>query len=263
MVGLFTDNLLIGSILGAEMVTVFFLTQRLITIASTQVGSISTASWAALVDLHLKGEQKTFETRVLELTMVATAFGTVAFVPLVAFNRAFIGLWIGHASYAGEAVTILSAVNGLAMAVLALWISLFDGTAQSRRLVPMSITSAAVNIAVSTGATFLVGLPGPLIGTAVALLGIQVLWIPFLLRRYFHLPVRGLFASIARPLALAIPFGLLLKLWAIHHEPRSWIQLGASLASAAMILACLIWALLLNAHQRSMWTHRVRIILGR
>jgi hypothetical protein len=46
-----------------------------------------TARVDALIDLYVKGEQATFELRVVELTMVVTALGCIAFVPPVLTSR--------------------------------------------------------------------------------------------------------------------------------------------------------------------------------
>jgi O-antigen/teichoic acid export membrane protein len=263
MVGLLSDNLIIAKILGAAMVTPFFVTQRLITIAVAQVRGISNASWAALTELHVTGEREVFTARVLELTSLVVVLGLATLVPIAAFNHAFIRLWVGEQTYAGQAVTILAAVNGLVASVLSVWIWLFDGTGQAARLVPMALIGAALNVAASIVCTKLFQLPGPLIGTTLAYAGVQMIWLPLLVRATFGIPITRLLTSITAPLAIAIPVAALCAWISIQFPPRTWLTLALAMATAALAYLALAWITLLSERQKSLWINRVRLALPR
>ena len=158
---------------------------RRIVVDEPRPGNFANLIWAALTELHVTGQREVFAQRVLELTSLVVILGLACLVPIAAFNHAFIRLWVGEQTYAGDLVTILAAVNGLLASLLSVWIWLFDGTGQAARLVPMAVIGAALNIAASIVCTKRFQMPGPLIGTLLAYGGVQLIWLPILVRRTF------------------------------------------------------------------------------
>src|SRR5438876_2783314 len=119
-VGLFTDNLLIAYFLGPAVVASFYLTQRTCVLAQSQLLGIGSAGWAGLVELVHKGQIATFHRRLTELTGLVTVLGIAVMVPLAAFNRDFISLWVGPTCFGGEWITGLAAINGILLSIYSL-----------------------------------------------------------------------------------------------------------------------------------------------
>ena len=65
--GLLTDNLVVGGLLGVGSVTTLYFTQRLAVVAQSLLQGVGGATWAALAELHARGEHETFNRRLVEL----------------------------------------------------------------------------------------------------------------------------------------------------------------------------------------------------
>ena len=50
----------------------------------------------------LQGRKDVFSRRLLELTRVVAVIGLAVLIPIVAFNRQFVSLWVGHGRYASH-----------------------------------------------------------------------------------------------------------------------------------------------------------------
>jgi len=269
-IGLLTDNIVIGSILSAPAIVPFLMTQRLGQIVGNQLQAVGSASWAGLTQLYTRGERDLFRERFLELNQLVMSLGLCALIPIVVYNRMFVTLWLGEASYGGVALTAIAALNALFLAICSLWGWLFGGTGQLSRLVVISLISAAINLVVSVGFTWLMAsrdaqtaMWGPLLGTATALLSVNLSYTPVLMRRHFGIPIRALAWSLSKPLLCSIPFAFALFWLAKNLPPRGWGGLLASMAAGGVAFATVCWALVLRASERAIWMHRLRLLLRR
>jgi O-antigen/teichoic acid export membrane protein len=269
-IGLLTDNIVIGSILSAPVIVPFLMTQRLGQIVGNQLTAVGSASWAGLIQLYTRGERELFRERFLELNQLVMSLGLCALIPIVVYNHAFVALWLGESSYGGLALTAIAALNALSLAICSLWGWLFGGTGQLSRLVAISLASAALNLVVSVGFTWAMSardphraMWGPLLGTASALLFVNVPLTPILMRRYFEVPVGRLARTLAKPLLLAIPFAVALSWLDARLPPHGWLGLAVSMSSAGAVFAGVCWLLVLGASERATWLHRLRLLARR
>ena len=138
-VGLFTDNLLIAYFLGPAVVASFYLTQRTCVLAQSQLLGIGSSGWAGLVELFHRGHIATFHRRLIELTGLVTVLGIAVMVPLAAFNRNFISLWVGPSCFGGELITGLAAANGILLSIFSLWGLVISGAGHVARVVPGTV----------------------------------------------------------------------------------------------------------------------------
>ena len=259
--GLLTDNIVIALVLGPAAVVPLFLTQRLPQLAQAQLQGVGNASWAALSDLHALGRHDVFNARLLELTRLVAALSAAALVPIAAYNGAFVRLWVGEAHFGGTAVTVLAAVNALLLALVSLWGWCFSGTGQVALLVPVMLLSAALNICISVAAAFAIGLPGPLLGTAVAITSTTLWYLPRQLHRRFATPVAGLARAVLAPLAWAsVPAALV---WWVSRAapPASWPALAVQVTASAALLLCVWWCFELRAAERAHYLDRMKMVL--
>jgi hypothetical protein len=134
-----------------------------------------------------------------------------------------------------------------------------------RAILPVITCSTVVNLAVSIAATAIVGLPGPLIGTAAASAALNWWWVLMLLNRHLGVPPRRLLAAAARAGVLAIVYGAGLLLVArsipayTSGSPR-WSRLlidGQWIAVAACGYLVLSWFLAVPATDRAEWVGRL------
>ena len=258
-VGLLTDALIVGNLLGPASATTLLLTQRLPTLGLAPLQGVGNASWAALAQMHHAGDRDGFADRLVELTGLVAALGVAGLVPAFAFNRAFFGLWMPGQTYGGDLVALVAAVNTLLWAVVSLWGWCFAGLGRVGRTLPAQAASAAVNLAASLWLTRRLGLVGPLLGTTLALAGVQLGSLAALLRRDLGVPAGRLLGAVAGPLAIGLPAGA--SLWALGRwrPPAGWISLSASYGASSSLLLLASWCLL-DSGSRARWRHRLAAI---
>ena len=256
-----TDNIVIAVILGPSRVVPLFLTQRLALLAQGQLQSIGTASWAALGELHAMGRAEVFRARLTELTRLVAAMSIIVLVPIAAHTPAFVRLWVGDAFFAGGLVVALAAYNGFVVSAVSLWGWCFSGTGKVATLVPVMLASAAINVAVSIGLTYVLGLAGPLAGTAVAITVTTLWYLPKQLHAVFGVSPAGLAQALLRPvLWLSVPAALICVA-AARYPAGSWITLLVRMSFSGLVLLAAWWLLELRPADRAHYLDRLRIAI--
>ena len=117
-IGLLSDSIVVGLILSPALVTILFVTQRLVTIVQGQLLGIGNASWAALAELHGRGEHEVFNRRLVELSRVVAILAVTVLGPILAFNSQFIALWLGAGRDGGELIVVAAATNARLVALV-------------------------------------------------------------------------------------------------------------------------------------------------
>lgn len=262
-IAVLSDSIIIATVLNPGLVVNFFLTQRLAAVAQAQLQNIGTASWAALADIHATGGHAKFNQRALEVTRLVTVASLTLLIPIAAFNRTFVTLWVGPEFYGGTAVTVAAALVALTQAVVSLWGWLFHATGQLRRLVPVSVAIVIVNLSASVILARTYGVVGPLLGTLVSQLLVSSWCFPLLLRGTFGIQLVPLGAALGRPLALGIPVTGLA--WWMAGQPvfQTWLGCLVGTSSIAAGYVTLTWLLVMSAEERLAWIGRVRDALAR
>lgn len=261
-VGLYTDNLLIAFFWGPALVVPFFLTQRMAVLAQTQLQGIGNSCWAGLVELAGKGPSAVFQRRLIEVTGLVVILGVAVMVPIAAFNRAFISLWVGPQAFGGEAMTILAGMNGVLLAVFSLWGLVLSGAGHVARVVPGIVAATLVNFIASLVGAATIGLPGPVLGTSLSFVAVYSWYFPMLLNRHFQVPWRSLYPAIVGPGMIGLPYALVIGWFARAHPPRGWVPLGLEIVSSVLIYLFLAWITIFSSAERAEWMVRLRL-LGR
>ena len=180
--------------------------------------------------------------------------------PVVAYNRHFVALWMGPKfPYGGDAVVVVAAINAALLAQASLWGWCFSATGQMRRVVRLSVASAALNLAASVVLAHRVGIVGPPLGTTLALAAITLPSLPWQLRQTFGTPAGALVRAVAVPLAWGAAYAAGLRWVTLHHRPAGWLGLAAEMGLAAMAaLAVAGVAEWLDPESRALWRVRLR-----
>jgi O-antigen/teichoic acid export membrane protein len=260
-VALLTDNIVVSGLLSPALVTPFVLTQRLTSLAQRELQTIGNASWAALAELSAQGRKEVFARRLLELTRVVAVVGLAALIPIIAFNRQFVSLWVGGGRYAGDLITALAAANALMQAIFSLWGWCVTGTGQIRRIIPMTIVQTALNLVLSIAFTFAFGLAGPLLGTAAAFLAVSVWYMPKLMSEMFEVPASSLAFSVGAPLALAIPYAAVVDWLVRSYGATGWFGIAYQMSAAAAFYLLLAWLIVFYPDERASLISRFRLVV--
>ena len=255
-----TDSYVVGRILGADRVAALVATTRLAQLAQSQLLMIGNASWAGLADLHGRGERDAFNAKLIELSGLIALLGTAGLVPVVALNHAFVAIWMRgrDVAYGGDLMTLAAAVVALMQGLTSLWCWCFAGTGRLGRIAPAQLVAALINLGASVALTAFRGLPGPVLGTLVAFLAVNLWFVPMQLRRTFGTPLGALARAVVRPVVPGLAYGAAIWGLARHHRPPGWIGLAAESGAAALGFLALAWAFLLSPDDRRLWGRRLR-----
>ena len=258
LIGVLSDSIVIALFMSPRVVMTFFLTQRLASIAQMQLQSIGTSSWAAMAEIYGQGELTAFNQRALELTRLVTIASLALLIPIAAFNRTFIGLWVGPELHGGLRVTIAAALVALGQSLLSTWGWFFHAAGLLPRLVPVSIATVVVNLVASIICVRVYGIVGPLLDTLLSYALVSSWAFPLLMRRAFGLPIRHLARALVWPVVVGAPI-MAGTAW-ISTQPffQTWLGwlTGGGLSASTYLL--LVWLFLLNADDRLVWRNRLR-----
>lgn len=257
-IAFFSDNILIGFLIGPAAVAPFYLTQRFAGLIQVQLQAVGNSTWAGLVELHTSNAEA-FKQRLVELTEMVSGLGLVCIGPIVAYNPHLLRLWVGNAGFAGDAVSTLACMNVWLSAICSLWGWPITGVGEIRRLLPYVVLSTVINVMASLLCTFKLGLIGPLLGTMIAFAAISSWAIPRVLQNVFGIDPKRLWFAALSPFAWALPNGLLWWWLARNHRPNNWAMLGVEIMAAATSFLVLWWIVQLSPAQRAVWHHRFRL----
>ncbi|CAN5169584.1 N/A [soil metagenome] len=211
-VSFLSDCILISLVLGNGPVPAFSITQRLLMLLQGVVNGIGNSTWAALADLHHRGEAEAFSRRLRQLTRITTLLASATFVPAAVWNGPFIRAWTGAPGlYAGEALSFLTAISFIFICITALWGWPIITIGFVRQTLPYFALGAAVNVITAVYVTHNYGVIGPPIGVLANLLLVTGWGHLRILRHKFRTPTKPLLLAAFAPIALAVPYGLLLR----------------------------------------------------
>jgi O-antigen/teichoic acid export membrane protein len=262
---LMTDAYMVGRILGPATVFSLVSTQRLAQIVQGQLQGLGNATWAPLAELHARGEHDAFNRRLVELTGLVALFGAAALSPIMAYDKAFVTLWMRGTGvpYGGDMVISAACLIAILHGLFSLWCWCFSGTGRLERVAPMMFLSSLVNVAASITLTFWVGLPGPLLGTLAAFMAVNIWFLPLQLRSVFGTSLRALMNAVAWPLALGLIHGAVFWWIARSQHSIGWVGLALQTGVAFATYLALAWFLLIDAADRERWSGRIAGILPR
>lgn len=257
-VAVYSDNIIIGALLGPLQVVSFFITQRLSQIILVQLQGIGNASWAGLSELYFKEDKQLFNQRLIELTKLTSIIGVAFLAPISVYNQNFIGLWVGSDKYAGLEITILSSLNVLLNATTSLWGWCFATTGNFSRLSKVWPIWAIINFLISFFMTKYYGISGPLWGTFITYLAIPLWYMPYQMKKMFNISFLGLLKAFFIPTLTAIPYGIILNFFN-NNSQIGWFELVVKLA-VSFLLFILLWFIFgLSKLEKTEWLKKIKI----
>jgi O-antigen/teichoic acid export membrane protein len=259
-----TDHIKVGSILGTRQVNSLYNTQRLAGLGQTLLSAVGGAAWAGLAELHATGDRATFNRRLVELSRLVGVLAAAGLAPVVAYNRAFVRLWLGldgpDFTYGGDAVVVAAAYNVFLLSQTSLWTWCFTATGRVARVLPQAAVVTVLNLTLSVLLAYEVGLVGPLLGTAVGLTAVNLWVLPRQLRRDFGTPPGALARAVAGPFVWALASGGALWWLARRYEPGSWPGLALAMGLPALASLAFGALVLLTSEERALWRGRLRAL---
>src|SRR5258708_37939089 len=132
-------------------------------------------------------------------------------------------------------------LNAFLLSLISLWAWVFTGTGEVRQIGWPMVLQTVFNFGASVVLTRVVGPVGPLIGTFIGFVTVTAWFIPWQLHETFGISARQLVAAVAKPVALGIPYVIVLWQFERSHFPRNWVELGSDMLAAALVYLALVW----------------------
>ncbi len=256
-ISLYSDNIVMSKVLGTALVTTLFITRRLPQVAEGLLSSVSSATWAGLMDLYNKGELVFFRARLVELVRLVTILAVVGLGPIFAYTRHFVTLWMGAEYYGGDLLVLAAAANSLLLSLLAIANWCIMGSGRIRRVLVPSILSAIINLGSSVFFTLKLGVAGPVLGTTFTISCWMIWWYVYLLHSEFGISPWKLVRAVLVPLAHGVPFVLVLWWLARVHSPVGWLGLLLEMGTASLLFLGWSVRFLLSVEERTVWRDRI------
>jgi O-antigen/teichoic acid export membrane protein len=260
---LLTDYIVVSLVLEPVAVTVFSITQRLISVLGTVISSFGDASWAGLAELRAANRHDLFEQRLLELVRTFLGAGLCLLATFAAFNSHFVKLWVGPQYYAGNAVTVLTAAQTIIVGYFMIFGLLVDMSGDTRYRVTVALPGAALNLALSIFLGRKLGLYGITLATVIAYLAGEAWFSPYLACTRYGISGRRLIRETLRSLALSAPW--VAAVWWAADRPwhgHGWTSFAASFAIASGLTMAYVWFVTLRAVDRTAWVARIRQMMS-
>ncbi len=262
-ISLMSDNIIVSLFMGAGPVTGFFITQKAGSMMQQQLQHLSNSSWAALSELHYQGKTQLFNQRVLNLTeMVAFSSGVLLSVVCL-LNPSFVTLWTGSHTFAGLAVSNLTAINAALFSILSLWSWCFAATNLTNKMVTMSIVQGSVNVIASIVLTRVLGLAGPLYGTLIGYAGVSLFWKSSVLCKTFEIQFLKMTKAWAIPLIPPLGGSVFYVLYFGPIHAASWIEFMTYGFVLTVVLLSVCYIFLLTKETKHLFRQTLHSLMKR
>jgi O-antigen/teichoic acid export membrane protein len=253
-----SDDLIVGLMLEPTAVAGFFVLGRLAGLVRQQLESIVGAVWAGLTNLHVKEDREGFRRGIVEATKAICVLGSSVLAPVIAFNDAFVNLWVGRLAALEGAQLVCPAASACAILVAlnALWCWTFTGAGKVRLISAHAAVGASVNVLCSVLLTYRYGIGGPLLGTIVAYLALPMWYLPWKMKREFGVEPRRLAFAALGPTSIGIVEALTLLKTASFGPADDWWMLGVKAGLALVVCLAINFWICHSAAEREIWRRR-------
>jgi O-antigen/teichoic acid export membrane protein len=193
----------------------------------------------------------------VELTRLVVLLGVAGLVPAVAYNRHFLGRWMGPGFDGGATIAAVAAFNVVLLTLIGMYSIPFATTGRVSLVVRPAAASAVLNLIASVACSKLFGPIGPLLGTSLSALSVGGWYLPWLLRREFGTSLPSLLKAVLSPLPLGAVYAGLVCWAARSHTPPGWLALLAEIGACAAAFLAMGWFAVLGPEDRLLWRARL------
>lgn len=229
-----SNSLILGLFVGQADVTKLYATQRLFDVIQSQLFSVGNASWAAMAEIYHQGRLDLFVKRIKQLIQLILVMGIATVVPVCLFNRNFVTLYVGAERYGGDKLSVVMAINVIALAFTVFSTWCLTGTGMLKSVMRLTIVTSTLDVACTLTFTALLGRIGPVLGSCVVLCLISIPWHFRLLSEHFGLPFRQVIDSNARLAIFACFYVAILAWMSSVLTIDTWLKLALVMGSPSL-----------------------------
>ncbi|HEY1832724.1 MAG TPA: hypothetical protein VGG38_20975 [Acidimicrobiales bacterium] len=177
------DSLVVSSVMGASSAAVFALAARMFTLVGVTIGMVGLQMWSALTDAITRGDHAWARSRFWQTLLISLALTSSACLLLVLFGQDISRVWLGKGLVPPMSLLISLGIYTVYSTTVMQASYLLAAVERVRTFALIGILGAAVNLAASIWLTHVFGLPGPILGSIVALVFVATVPLIVLVRR--------------------------------------------------------------------------------
>jgi O-antigen/teichoic acid export membrane protein len=257
---LWSDNVVVGFILGPAAVTYYAIGGNLVDALRSVLSSITCVFVPIASSYDAKQDQEGLRRLFIRGSRLTLLFLLPGICGLFTIGKPFIGLWMGERFIAtAYPVLILLAIPLLVAPLQVTCNQILYGMNRHQTYAFLAIFEAVVNLGCSIYLAHRIGFLGVALGTLIPCLPIEGIALPIYTARVLGLPVaRVYWRSFIQPVLASLPCATFF--WAAAHwnYVQTWAQfIVVVLAGVAIFLGCAA-VILLQGEDREMVSSRMR-----
>ena len=262
-INLSSDSIIISLFNPAEVVTVFFISQRLSGVVSNFIYGASNSLWPALSNMYFKKEFTLLNEKILFSTRLCTFMAIFFLTPVLFLNNQFITLWVGPEFIAGPIFSIIIVANIYTQTILSLWGWLISATNNTRLARNSLVITTISNLSLSLFFTKYIGIIGPILGTLVTCVLVTINLNHRILVKIFNINAIELHGSWLKSALYFISLMVLYYFFYPHQIKATYFNFiiqGLLITFSNTIVSAF---LLLNTEDRAYLLNKLRRIRGK
>jgi O-antigen/teichoic acid export membrane protein len=252
------DRTLLGIFRRVDALTVYDIAFRIHSLAAAPLGFTTTLALPAAATLDASDRPAQLRELFLRGTLYTIAIAVPAAVIILVMAPEFLHAWLGP-EFADRSLEVRLFVSYLIVwCVPQVGWNMMIGLDRTARLLPVNLTSVAINVCVSAALVGRFGVAGVIAGTVAGNL-VATPWYVSIFLRELNISVGELARTVLlRTYPQAIAVGLAL-MWIVRLvRPESLLAVGSLMAAAYAAYAALFWVTGIDAVDRARFQSLVR-----
>lgn len=256
-VGMMADTAIITWFFSPQAVVPFFVSQRLGNLIIQKIQASGVSLWASLADLWHHDQPEKFQQMLLTSFKVMSIFSFAVLLSLVVVNEDFVTLWMGQKNALGTEFILALAIFAWVSGINILWRHVLAATGHLKAQIKPYLLTGLCNLVLTIGLTALIGLSGPLWGSAGAMT-MLLLWKMFFIKRTYSIAVSSWFTRALPGLGLA---AILYYANSFVDLPLSWLNVFIRFGAVTAIYMVIAYFILFNTSERDIGFSRLNRLL--
>jgi O-antigen/teichoic acid export membrane protein len=167
-VGYQTDVIVVATVLGARDAGVYSVCMRIFALVTASISPALVQLWPAFTDAYARGDARWIRTRLYGTALVGGAVGLFASAVLVVIGPWLIGAWLTSDVVPPQSLMICCGLWTVYQLLNAPFFLLMNATNRARVHAYVAVGVASLNLPLSIWLAFVIGLPGPALGSFMA-----------------------------------------------------------------------------------------------
>jgi O-antigen/teichoic acid export membrane protein len=247
-----TDNLVVGFVLGPAAVTFYTVGMNLADLLRGSLGNISNLFAPLAAQMHALEQQHSLQRLLFKGSRMTLLYALAGVGGLIVLGPQFLGFWMGQAFIGRTGPILIALVVEVACYALAYTCGqVLYGMNRHRFYAWLSMLQAATNFALSTILIRRFGPLGVALGTVIPALVVEALLLPVYTCRVLEVSIHRFYASsVARPLAILVPYVAWLWMLRAGGLVQGYFSLALAVASGLLVYALLGWWFVFDSEER-------------